>query len=385
MTKNFLKFLVLIPTMVLVAAAILWFRAYKPSAIEAAEVECSADAPVWSAARPLKVLSYNIQYMASKNYIFFYDIDLQNQERVDAVTAANKTIASRPSRDHVVWTLDKVADIIVQEDPDVVMIQEINGADDSRTHYIDQVSELLGRLPEHHYPCVTEAPYWQAAFIVHPDILGPVNMKLLTLSKYGIEKSVRHQLPRVTSNFIERPFYFQRALLETHLKTRGTPKVALINTHFEAWGAGTGIMQKQVDMAVKLMQSLDEQGIAWIFGGDLNLLPPDGNRQRDRVLAAGTGEFDETPAIKPLYERYRGIPALTDLTGKDPESWYTHWPNDPTVFAPDRTIDYLFYSGQWQARNAYIRHQDTWDVSDHLPVVGEFAHVAGGQQGHSAD
>ncbi len=318
-------------------------------------------------------MSYNVQYMASKNYVFFYDIDIDDPERVAAVEKAGKTIASYPSEEHVFWTLDEVAKLIQEENPDVVMLQEINGGDDSRTHYIDHTSELLKRLPDNLFACRSEAPYWLAEFIFHPDVLGPVDMRLLTLSKYRITKSVRHQLPRKPNNFIVTPFDFQRALLESHIATDHGDAVALINTHFDAWGAGTDIMDRQVAKTEEVLQSLDSQDIPWVLGGDLNLLPPDNNRQRQEILAASTGNYDEQPQIEPLYEKYRGIPALTHLMSTEPEAWYTHFPNDPTVDGPDRTIDYLFYSDQWSLDDAYIVQEKALHISDHLPVIGVYS------------
>ncbi|MDH3491128.1 MAG: endonuclease/exonuclease/phosphatase family protein [Gammaproteobacteria bacterium] len=318
-------------------------------------------------------MTYNVQYMASKNYVFFYDVDVNDQTRVDALEKAGKTIASQPSEEHVFWTLDKIADVIKKENPDVVLLQEINGNEDSRTYYTDQASELLNRLPDALYPCRSEAPYWKAEFIFHPAVLGPVDMKLLTLSKYRITKSLRHQLPRKLRNFLVTPFHFQRALLESHIATDNSDTVALINTHFDAWGAGTGIMDRQIAKTKELLQSLDSANIHWVMGGDFNLLPPDDDRQRKKILASGTGNYDEKPQIELLYQRYRGIPALQHLTSSGAQAWYTHFPNDPMVTGPDRTIDYLFYSDQWSLDDAYIRQADTLDLSDHLPVVGVYS------------
>jgi endonuclease/exonuclease/phosphatase family metal-dependent hydrolase len=198
-------------------------------------------------------------------------------------------------------------------------------------------------------------------------------MKLLTLSKYRITKSVRHQLPRKPRNFLVAPFHFQRALLESHIATDNDDTVAMINTHYDAWGAGTSIMSRQIAKTAELLGSLDSEGVPWVFGGDLNLLPPDDNRQRQKIVAARTGNYDETPQISPLYDKYRGIPALHHLTSTEPQAWYTHFPNDPTVTEPDRTIDYQFYSDQWSLDNAYVLQKETLDISDHLPVVGIYA------------
>ena len=362
--------------LILVAAimiGVLWFRAWWPGHTEMASVRCAKDAPAWTTGSSLKVMSYNVQYMASKNYVFFYDIDVEDPERLAAVESENKVVASQPAAEDVHWTLEQVAAVIRSENPDIVLLQEVNGGDDSRTHYIDQVTELLARLPGDMYPCQSETPYWKAEFIFHPNILGPVNMQLLTLSKYRITRSVRHQLPRIARNFLLEPFHFQRALLESHIATDQGHSLALLNTHFDAWGEGTDIMRRQIARTESILGRLDKEQTPWILGGDLNLLPPDNNRQRTSILAAGTGDYSEIPELAPLYEKYRGVPSLEQLATEDSSAWYTHFPNDPTVPGPDRTIDYLFYSDQWNLVDAWVRQEDTLQISDHLPVIGIYS------------
>ena len=357
----------------MITIGVLWARSYGPADMEPLGVECAADAPAWSSQSPLKVMSYNVQYMASKNYVFFYDVDTSDLERLDAVARADKTLASQPSKEHVFWTLDQVAEVIRREDPDVVLLQEMNGTEDSRTYYIDLLNELRARLPRDRYACHTQAPYWKAEFIFHPEILGSVDMQLVTLSKYRIAQAVRHQLPRPARNFVVQPFHFQRALLESRIEVADGTSLAVINTHFEAWAAGTGLMQRQIAATEKLLQSLDSESIPWVLGGDLNLLPPDNNRQRRRIIEAATGFYDENPQIQALYQRYRAVPDLKHLLSDEASAWYTHFPNDPTVAGPDRTIDYLFFSEQWKLDDAQVLQQGTLNISDHLPVIGIYS------------
>ena len=85
------------------------------------------------------------------------------------------------------------------------------------------------------------------------------------------------------------------------------------------------------------------------------------------------GNYDEVTAIGPMYDDYRGIPALEELLGHTPERWYTFFPNDPYASGPDRTIDYLFFSDEWALHNSYVVQEGTLTVSDHLPVVGIFS------------
>jgi len=332
------------------------------------DVATSCDAPSaqWSSDQPLKVLSYNVQYMASKNYFFFYDAEAGTD--------------SKPSLEHTAWTLDQVAKIVSDENPDILMLQEINDDADARTHGVDQVAELQKRLATLAYPCRSDAHYWQAGLVLHPKVLGSVSMKLTTLSRYPLHSARRHQLPLMDNDPVTQRFYFQRALLETHITSTDGQNVALINTHFDAWGAGSDLMQRQVATTQALLDQLDASNTPWIFGGDLNSLPPDGKRQWQRLEHDGVGEYDEDTALLPLYERYGAIPALAQLMSSDEAEvakWHTHFSNDPRVTKPDRTIDYLFYSRDWTAEDARIRQHDTLDVSDHLPVVATFSLAEG--------
>ncbi len=322
--------------------------------VSEAEVSCQQPVPPWDGQRPLKVLSYNVQYMASKNYVFFYDVEGGPD--------------TQPSLEHTRWTLDRVADIIRDEQPDVLMLQEINDQYDSRTHHVDQLAQLQRRLAEQAFPCQASAYYWKAGLVLHPSVLGSVSMKLITLSRYPLTSARRHQLPLMDKDPLTQRFYFQRAILEAHMATADGAEVALLNTHYDAWGEGSDLMNRQVGVSLKLLESLDQRQIPWLFGGDLNLLPDDNGRQWRRL----SQYFDEQTALKPLYDRYGAIPAKPDLLGADAAHWLTHYPNDPAVTGPDRTIDYLFYSDQWQLLRAYVRQHDTLDVSDHLPVVGLF-------------
>lgn len=320
---------------------------------------CESEAAAWQADQPLKVMSFNVQYMASKNYVFFYDVDGGPD--------------SKPSRAHTEWTLDRVAEIIRDENPDVLLLQEINDEHDSRTHYVDQVTQLQQRLGELAYPCQANAHYWQAGMVLHPNVLGAVSMKLTTLSRYPMSQARRHQLPLMDNDPLTTRFYFQRAILESHIESETGETIALLNTHFDAWGEGSDLMARQVAVTLDVIDSLEASNTPWLFGGDLNSLPLDSKRQWRRLVDADVAYYDEETALAPLYERYGAIPSIDDLTGDDVSAWLTHYSNDPAVSGPDRTIDYLFFSRQWQLDQSYVRQHDTLDVSDHLPVVGVFS------------
>ncbi|MBR9912233.1 MAG: endonuclease/exonuclease/phosphatase family protein [Gammaproteobacteria bacterium] len=336
-----------------VAGMLIWTSVPSyPPLLEVA-VQCDRAAPAWPTSAPLKVMSFNVQYMAGKGYFFYYDVE-NGPDR-------------RPSVAAVASTLDRVAELIRDESPDLVLLQEINDADDSRTHHVEQLTELQQRLGAAAYPCSAAAWYWKAGLVPHPKIMGAVSMKLVTLSRYSLSAARRHQLPLMDNDFVTRHFYFQRAVLETRLDSDSDTQVAILNTHFDAWGAGSNLMAAQTATTLELLQALDAGNVAWVLGGDFNMLPPDGGRQWQRLAR----QYDAQTALASLYREYGAVPALEDLTGPDAARWYTHFPNNPQISAPDRTIDYIFYSPHWRLLAGRVRQHDTLDVSDHLPVIAE--------------
>lgn len=358
MLKRLILALISVLVVVCGAIAVPWYYAYKPQAVEPADLNCSANTAKWPADKPLRVMTFNVQYMASKNYVFFYDY----QEGPD----------KRPSKEHVLETLDKVADLIIEENPDVVLLQEMTDETDSRTYYMDQTEELLSRLPKRKYPCQAQASYWKAPYVPHSKIMGSVGMKLVTLSKYKMEYATRYQLPLMEKDPVSQAFYFKRAVLETPILANDDTKVVLLNTHFDAWAEGTGLIDKQLQKTESIIQNLEDQELEWIIGGDFNALPPDGGKQLEAIRYSGIGDYDDESPLTHWYAKYGAIPSIEELQQDDPSRWYTYFPNDTRAEGPDRTIDYFFYSRQLLVADQYVRQDEALTISDHMPVVAVF-------------
>ena len=145
---------VLVGLVVLVAllAAAVRLTTFHPPEVASRPVTCPDDVPTLQPGRSVKVMSWNVQFMAGKGYVFFYDLlDGSGPDE-------------RPSPEDVVETLDEVAGVVADEDPDVVLLQEVDdGAD--RTDEVDQLAALLDRLGRDAYPCHASAFYWRAAFV----------------------------------------------------------------------------------------------------------------------------------------------------------------------------------------------------------------------------
>jgi endonuclease/exonuclease/phosphatase family metal-dependent hydrolase len=342
-------------------AAAAWVMTYHPDAREPAPITCAGDAPLLAPGQTVKVLSWNVQYMAGKGHVFFYDV--MGGEGPD----------DRPTRESIEATLPGVARVIREENPDIVLLQEIEQGS-SRTDYEDQIARLLAELPAD-YRCHTSAYYWKADFVPHPRVMGAVGMKLAILSKYRLSRAVRHQLPEPPSDPITRLFSFKRAILEAGLPIAGAGagagrELVVLDTHLDAFAQGSDTMQRQVAMVSELLDRLSASGQPWLIGGDFNLLPP-GAAAYERLKEHEKPAYLAETELRPLFERYQVVPGPAEIDGPDAALWFTHFPNDPRVGAPDRTIDYIFFSDDLTPGRRQVRQHDTAALSDHFPIVVE--------------
>ncbi len=345
-------------TLSLVIAFLLWVytSTYHPDTTMPVAVKCNGNPPEIKPGTSVKVLSWNVQYMAGKNYVFFYDIlDGSGPDE-------------RPSRKDIEATYREVVRVIRDENPDVILIQELDdGA--ARTDDEDQVERLASMLPSG-YDCHTSAFYWKASFVPHPRIMGSAGMRLGIFSKYKINSAIRHQLPLIPDNVLVQQFNFKRAILEARIARQGGGEIAMLDTHLDAVSQGSNTMEMQIREVLRILDSLTDKKIPWIIGGDFNLLPV--RKEYDRLPPAQKAYFNPESEIKPLIGKYRSIPGVSDIQGPHMEEWFTHFPNDPSVKKPDRTIDYYFLSPDVKLVEKKVRQKDATHISDHMPVIGRF-------------
>jgi len=308
-------------------------------------------AQILKPAQNLKIMSYNVQYMAGKNNFFFYDGGPDE----------------RPSTDEITKSFHEVARIIQEEDPDIILLQEVSdGA--KATDYEDQLTRLLTLLPAS-YRYHTSAFYWQSLFVPHPKIRGSVGMKLSIISKYYINLAMRHQLPLTPTNWLYQQFNFKRAVLEARLPVVGGNDLLIFNTHLDAFTMGTSILKEQVDFINKLLAQRTQTGYEWIIGGDFNLIPPN---QYTHIIEPAQAYFKEKTEILPLYQNYQAaIPDMSTFNKTLVKPWFTFFPNDPRYPEPVVTLDHVFFSEKLEITNRYVRQHDTMTVSDHLPLLVE--------------
>lgn len=310
--------------------------------------------------RPIRVMTWNVQYFAGRGYVFFYDLPDGTGPH------------SRPTAESVFRTLGQVAECIREVNPDILLLQEVDdGA--RRTGYEDQFARLLECLPDAlrtEYGWMASTFYWRSVFVPHPRILGRVGMKLVTVSKFEIRDAVRLPLPRIPEPWWRRLFNLKRAVLDVTLPVAGGGSVHILNTHLDAFAQGTDTMARQVEALSSRVRELDALGVPWCLGGDFNLLP---NEQAYYDLPEPQRwAFVPSSELIPFLNAYGSVPAMGEMRGADRASWYTYFSNDPRVTRPDRTLDYLFYSKGW-ALGPHAVLKEAISASDHLPVVAELS------------
>jgi endonuclease/exonuclease/phosphatase family metal-dependent hydrolase len=356
--KTFLMRLLAATCLLLMALIIVIYNTtLQPDEIEQMAIHCQDDTPEFDDTLPLKVLSYNVQFFAGKDYVFYFDLP------------DNQGPDLRPSKNATELTIEGIAALIKQQKPDIVFLQEVHdGA--KATDHTDQLALLQQALQEEAFPCSSSAFYWQADFVPHPKIMGSVGMKMTTLSRYRLSYSTRHQLAKQPMDIVSQQFYLKRAILQSTMPSQQGRNWQLLNTHFDAFAQGSDTMQKQVSYTHNLLSALEDQQLPWIIGGDFNLLAP-GSYQS--LAAHQHYLYNPESELTALISAFPSVPSMHNMTSKTKHRWYTHLPNDPAVVAPDRTIDYIFYSPRLNLLHSEVLNTDkALKLSDHFPVVATF-------------
>ena len=335
------------------AGAMVYSLTWRPDAREVLPVSCSTQAPTLAPGQALKVMTWNVQYLAGKRYVFWNDLAAGTDEA--------------PTADDMAFSLDEVARVIRDEQPDIVLLQELDdGA--KASDYQNQLKLLQERVADL-YPSSAHAFDWKADFIPDPHIFGSVGRQLATLSRYEIEHAERVQLPVSQVNLISRQFKPKNALLLTYLPLSDGGQMAVLNTHLDRATQPDETLQAQVSAVAKVLDKFESRGTPWLIGGDFNLLPLG---QYQRLPSEQRTPYSSDSALHVLWDKYPMIPTNNEASGIDRARWLTHYPNDTNVSGPDRTVDFLFYSPRIKRVEARVRQDDTLRISDHLPVIARF-------------
>ncbi len=346
---------ILLPVLLALAliGTLIYSLTWRPDARETLPVSCTGQPPMLVPGQALKVMTWNVQYLAGKRYVFWNDLAQGDDEA--------------PTAEDMAFSLDEVARVIRDEQPDVVLLQELDdGA--KASDYQNQLKLLQERLTDL-YPCSAHAFDWKADFVPDPHIFGSVGRQLATLSRYRIEHAERLQLPVQPANLISRQFQPKDALLATTLPLSDGGQLVVFNTHLDRATQPDDTLQAQVTAVAKVLDKHESHGTPWLIGGDFNLLPLG---QYRRLPTEQRTPYSADSALHVLWDKYPMIPTNNEASGIDRAKWLTHYPNDPGLNGPDRTVDYLFYSPKIKRVEATVRQDDTLRISDHLPVIARF-------------
>ena len=271
-------------------AILLHDLTWHPARHENAAVSCNAmdgKPPVLAPGQTLKVMTWNIQYLAGKRYVFWYD--LPDDSGPD----------ERPTPEDLAYNLGEVARVIRDEQPDIVLLQEVDdGA--KNTDYSNQLALLQARVADL-YPCSSEAFYWKSDFVPDRHIFGSVGRKLATLSRYQLDSAERLHLPSPSGHFVSRLFQPQPALLVSYLPLGNGLRLAVTNTHLSDAEPDSDVQQRQVTAIRQLQQTFEQKGTLWVTGGDFNLLP---QGQYQRLPAGQRAPYSAQSELRGLWESF---------------------------------------------------------------------------------
>jgi endonuclease/exonuclease/phosphatase family metal-dependent hydrolase len=324
---------------------------YHPRQIERLEPHNRGDTPILLPGQRIRVVTFNVQFLAGTGYHFFYDggpdtlVDKNDIGRVAA----------------------RVGGFIKDSGADLVLLQEVDiGA--RRTAYVDELALLRSVFPavlQNH----VSAYYWKSRFVPHPKILGSAGTMLVVFSRYRIAAARRYQLPLTPGNPIDRDFNLKRAILEVEFPVANEKSIAILNTHLEGFPTRTNIMERQIKKVLEQLQRLSRQNQPWIIAGDFNLLPPG---QSARLTPEDRGHHHDPSELGPVYERYVGLPPISDATGGRMRRCFTFTKKSGSNRIPVRTLDYFFASPSVTVDRYSVSQESMLDISDHLPLIADF-------------
>lgn len=247
---------------------------------------------------------------------------------------------TRPPSTECAFDLDRIADVIRAEAPDIVALQEVD--------------RFWGRSGTLDHPALLAAalemqPCYGANLNHNPDSHAnvPHQYGTLILSKFDVLECRNTFLPSTrpatdTSPAVNRE---QRGLLEALVNVRGVP-LRVYNTHYEHTSQYTDVRAAQIQATIAHIGDFEEDTI---LAGDLNAQPT-------------------AAEIQPLFAVFRdawlianpGAPGYTIPASPDVE--------------PDRRIDYLLLSPEVTVDAArVVINPLTRMAADHYPVRAELA------------
>ncbi len=306
--------------------------------------------------KTIKVMTWNIRFGVARSNFF-------GDGCGDRVIFTKKEVTAG---------LEGLANKINLEDPDILLLQEVD-VQSKKTGYIDQAQWLLNNTNMNYG---AYASMWEAQVIL-ADGLGRVNTGNLILSKWELKDAERYQLElRGDQDALTKYFYLRRNVIKAKVNMSSAPFYA-VNTHLTAF-ATDDTKLKHINGFKTILDGIVADGHNFIAGGDLNELPPNASKidycledqcenesyHSDKTPQHKEGAYfaPEITWLSDLYKTYKPAISLEEY-GSQELKHFTHSPDDNLIL--DRKLDYLWTNTSWSSGTT---HQEATKLSDHIPV-----------------
>ena len=277
------------------------------------------------------------------------------------------------TEEEVIDNMNAVIDNIKHMNPDVIVLQEVD-IDSKRAAFVDQVQMILDNTDLNYGVYGSQ---WKSDY-VPSDGIGRVNSGTAILSKYELSDAKRIPLPLIDEQAgIVQYFYLRRNLLEAKMIVSGE-EIYILGTHTSAYSTD-GTKLKQLEKIKEEANRIDQEGKAFILGGDFNTIPPNSiivEDFDDDKCAEGSdfesqGFGEELDDMLMFTENYDA--AITQEMYDADNSLYFSFTSKTEGFW-NRKLDYIFTNKTF-VENTGLVHQDentggvaTMPLSDHAPV-----------------
>lgn len=308
----------------------------------------------------LKVMTWNIKYGGGK-FSFYWEKD-------------GTKYNMKPNE--VYETLEGIVDVINNEDPDIIILQEVDKSS-KWSAYINQVQYLLDN---------TKLNFGAYAAIIRSDYLPSdgmqrLDMGNLTLSKWAISNATRYSLPELPGqSAVTSYFYFNRNLLVAKTNIPGYGDFYILNTHTEPFDEqakdDNHTKKKHIDFFKNKMDKLVAEGYKVFGGGDFNAMPNnsdawEGFPDAEGELASKASYVGEEDWMDSLMTTYNSALTVSDFEGSDTPGVYTfpaNYSGNPGGGAWNRTLDYIFSTETLSSTR--VLQSETYEglLSDHAPI-----------------
>ncbi len=202
--------------------------------------------------KELKLITYNVGFGAySPDYSFFMDGGEHSRGL---------------SKEAVEQNIQGAIDVIKQETPDFIALQEVD-VDGTRSYHINQTEMMRNAFDAFDG---IYAQNYDSAYFIYPfnEPIGANEAGMMTFSSYDIISATRRSLP------IEESFYkyldLDRAYTVSQIPTENGKTLVLYNVHLSAYTSDGTIADDQLKMLAEDMKSEYEKGNYIIAAGDFN-------------------------------------------------------------------------------------------------------------------